>query len=135
STLSLLIIESLTDKKNPFLFYAICGSLAIAQIGGMIAVPDAPLMFFIALFFFFYKRFTRNMSWTNTLLIGIAIVLMLYTKYHAILIVLFTGLSNLKLLRHWQTYAACIFAFLLFIPHLYWQHINNYPSLQFHFIE
>ncbi|HUQ66192.1 MAG TPA: glycosyltransferase family 39 protein [Flavitalea sp.] len=135
SVLSLLIIETLTEKKNPFLFYAICGSLGIAQIGGMIAVPDAPLIFFIALFFFIYKRFERDMSLTNTLLIGLAIALMFYTKYHAILIVLFTGLSNLKLLRSWQIYTACIFAFLLYFPHVYWQHINGYPSFQFHLVE
>ena len=135
STASLLIIESLIAKKNPFLFYAICGSLALAQVGGMLAVPDAPLMFFIALFFFVYKRFVADMSWANTLLIGLVIALMFYTKYHALLVVMFTILSNLKLLRHWQTYMAFLFALLLFIPHLYWQHINGYPSIQFHLFE
>jgi len=135
STLSLLFIESLIEKKNAFLFYAICGSLALAQIGGMLAVPDAPLMFFIAVFFYLYKRFTANMSVTNTLLIGLVIALMCYTKYHAVLIVIFTALSNVKLFRHWQPYAACLFALLLFAPHLYWQHNNGYPSLQFHLFE
>jgi hypothetical protein len=135
STASLFIVESLTEKKNPFLFYAICGSMAVAQIGGMLAVPDAPLMFFIALFFFLYKRFLLNMSLPNTLLLGLVIALMFYTKYHAILIVLFTGFSNLKLLKYWQSYVACVFALLLFMPHLYWQHINGYPSVQFHLFE
>lgn len=135
STASLWIIESLIEKKNAFLFYAICGSMAVAQIGGMLAVPDAPLMFFIALFFYLYKRFVQKMSLTNTLLLGLVIALMFYTKYHAILIVVFTGLSNLKLFKRWQTYAACVFALLLFMPHLYWQHINGYPSLQFHLFE
>jgi len=135
STASLWIIESLLERKNVFLFYAICGSMALAQIGGMLAVPDAPLMFFIALFFYLYKRFVSDMSLLNTLLIGLVIALMFYTKYHAVLIVLLTGLSNLKLFRHWQTYAACVFALLLFMPHLYWQHINGYPSLQFHLFE
>ncbi len=135
STASLWIVESLIEKKNAFLFYAICGSMAVAQIGGMLAVPDAPLMFFIALFFYQYKRFVQNMSIVNTLLLGLVIALMFYTKYHALLIVLFTGLSNLKLFKQWQTYAACIFALLLFMPHLYWQHVNGYPSLQFHLFE
>src|SRR6476620_3136159 len=40
STASLWITESLIEKKNAFLFYAICGSMALAQIGGMLAVPD-----------------------------------------------------------------------------------------------
>jgi hypothetical protein len=135
STAALLIIESLIEKKNAFLFYAICGCLALAQIGGMLAVPDAPLMFFIALFFYVYKQFIKNMSLPNTLLIGAVIAIMFYTKYHAVLVVFFTGLSNLKLLSRWQTYAACLFALLLFMPHLYWQHINGYPSLQFHLFE
>lgn len=135
STASLFIIEQLTEKKNPFLFYAICGSLAIAQIGGMLAVPDAPLMFFIALFFYVYRLFVKNMTIANTLLLGLIIALMFYTKYHAVLIVLFTGLSNLKLLRHYQTYVACVVAFLLFLPHVYWQHVHGYPSVQFHLFE
>lgn len=135
STASLLIIESLIESKNAFLYYAICGSLALAQVGGMLAVPDAPLMFFIALFFYLYKRFTANMTAANTLLIGMVIALMFYTKYHAALIVLFTVLSNGKLFRHWQTYAAGLFALLLFAPHLYWQHNNGYPSIQFHLFE
>jgi hypothetical protein len=135
STASLWITESLIEKKNAFLFYAICGSMALAQIGGMLAVPDAPLMFFIALFFYVYKRFVQNMSLANTLFLGVVVALMFYTKYHAILILFFTGLSNLKLLKHWQTYVACLFALILLMPHLYWQHINGYPSIQFHLFE
>lgn len=135
STASLWIIESLIEKKNAFLFYAICGSMALAQIGGMLAVPDAPLMFFIALFFYLYKQFVYRMTMANTLLLGLVIALMFYTKYHAILIVLCTLFSNLRLLKYWQTYLACVFALLLFMPHLYWQYINGFPSLQFHLFE
>src|SRR5687767_1672991 len=34
NTGSLFLIEELTRKKNPYLFYAICLSIAVAQIGG-----------------------------------------------------------------------------------------------------
>jgi hypothetical protein len=135
STASLLITESLIEKKNPFLFYAICGSLALAQLGGMVAVPDASLMFFIALFFFLYRRFVHDMTLANTLMLGLVIALMFYTKYHAVLIVFFTFLSNPAILKRWQTYAACLIGLLIFMPHLYWQHINGYPSLQFHLFD
>lgn len=135
STASLLIIESLIEKKDALLFYAICGSLGLAQVGGMIAVPDAPLMFFIALFFFMYRRFINNMTLGNTVMIGFVIALMFYTKYHAALIVLFTCLSNPAILKRWQTYTACFIALLFFMPHLYWQYLNGYPSLQFHLFD
>ncbi|HJU45452.1 MAG TPA: glycosyltransferase family 39 protein, partial [Chitinophagaceae bacterium] len=135
ATASVFLVESLIEKKNAYLFYAIFGSLALAQIGGMIAVPDTPLLFSIALFFYLYKRFIANMNIVNMLLLGACIALMLYTKYHSILIVVFTGLSNLKLLRHYQTYLVLLLSIALFIPHLYWQHQHGYPSVQFHLFE
>lgn len=135
ATASIYLIDLLIEKKNPLLFYAICGSLALAQIGGMMAVPDTPLMFFVALFFWLYRRFLANMNFTNTALIGICIALMLYTKYHGILVVFFTALSNPVLFRKPQPYLALIIALVLFTPHLYWQYQHGFPSLQFHLFE
>src|SRR5688572_2466614 len=51
NTATLLVIQALLEKKNPLLFYGILMSLAVAQVGGIIAAPDLPLMFFAALFF------------------------------------------------------------------------------------
>ena len=50
NTATLFIILKLAEKKNDFLFYAIGSSIAVAQIGGIIAVPDIPLLFFVSLF-------------------------------------------------------------------------------------
>src|SRR5882757_4597775 len=60
--LSLLIIEKLLDKERPFLFYGIVLSLAVLQLSGFSAVPDTPLIFFTALFFWCYKRFLWRAS-------------------------------------------------------------------------
>jgi hypothetical protein len=51
STFTILITESLTDRKNPFLFYTIVLSVGVLQIAGVLAVPDTPLLFFTAYFF------------------------------------------------------------------------------------
>src|SRR5690606_14951555 len=48
---SIIIIENLLRKKDPWLFYVIMLSIATLQLGGFIAVPDNPLIFFTALFF------------------------------------------------------------------------------------
>src|SRR5688572_24042306 len=66
--LTIFIIEQLLNKKDPFLFYAICGSIAVAQIGGIIAVPDLPLLFFVSLYFLLYRRFVETMNLLNTFL-------------------------------------------------------------------
>ncbi len=132
---TLLVIQKLLEKKNPLLFYGILMSLGVAQIGGVIAVPDLPLMFFTAVFFLIYRRFTINMGFVNTLLMGITIALMLYSKYHAVLIIFFTLISNPKLFTRYQTYLTALIALALFAPHLYWQYQHDFPSVQYHLVE
>lgn len=135
NVLSLFIIERLTTNKNPLLFYAIALSIAVLQISGFVAVPDIPLIFFTALFFWFYKRFLNNNGLLNAILLGTSIALLFYSKYHAVLIVLFTLLSNLRLLRKPQTYVAALVALALFAPHLWWQYEHDWVSFRYHLFE
>lgn len=135
NVLSLVIIEKLLSKKNPVLFYVIALSIAVIQVTGFAAVPDIPLIFFTALFFLCYKKFVTRSSLTNTLLLGISIALLFYSKYHAVLIVFFTLLSNIKLFTKYQTYLAGIIAILLFAPHLWWQYQHDWVSFRYHLFE
>lgn len=133
--LSLLIIEKLIDKKNPFLFYAITLSLAVLQLSGFVAVPDTPLIFFTALFFWGYKKFLRQPSLLNSFLLGLVTAALLYSKYHAILIVFFVLLSHLKLFGRYQTYLAGLVALVFFFPHLWWQYQHDWISFRYHLFE
>jgi hypothetical protein len=135
NTVTILIIYDLTNKKNPFLFYAIALSIAVAHLGGMITVPDIPLIFFTALWFWVYRRFTDNDSWFNTFLLALSAALLMYSKYHGILVILFTVLSNIKLAATGKMYVAGLIGLLLFAPHLYWQWEHDFPSVQYHLYE
>lgn len=132
---SLAIIERLTENKNPFLFYAIALSMAVIQLTGFVAVPDIPLIFFTALFFWCYKKFTAVQSVLHTFLLGLSIAFLLYSKYHAVLIVFFALLSNLKLFTKYQLYVAATFSLLLFAPHLWWQYQHDWVSFRYHLFE
>ncbi len=132
---SLVIIEKLIDKKNPLLFYGIALSMAVIQVTGFVAVPDIPLIFFTALFFLCYKKFINNYSLFNTLLLGLSVGLLLYSKYHAVLIIFFVLLSNIRLLTKYQLYIAGIVALLLFAPHLWWQYQHDWVSFRYHLFE
>jgi len=132
---SLAIIERLTENKNPFLFYAIALSMAVIQLTGFVAVPDIPLIFFTALFFWYYKKFAAVQSMLNTFLLGLSIAFLLYSKYHAVLIVFFTLISTLKLFTKYQLYVAGIFSLLLFAPHLWWQYQHDWVSFRYHLFE
>lgn len=135
STATLYFIDLLLEKRDDKLFYSIAASLFVLQVGGIITVPDLPLLFFTALFFLQYKKFIAASPYYRILTLGIIMALMLYSKYHGILIIFFTLLSNLRLLTRWQTWAAAAICALLFLPHLWWQYTHGLPSVYYHLFE
>ncbi len=135
NTLTLWVTARLLTKEDNRLYYLIIGSMGAMQVGGMLAVPDVPLIFFAALYFWAYKVFVDEQSWKNTLLLAISMALMFYSKYHGVLLVFFTVLSNLNLLRVFKYYVAVVITTLLFLPHIIWQYNHGFPSLQYHLVE
>jgi hypothetical protein len=135
STLTLLITESLTERKNPFLFYTLALSLGALQIAGILAVPDTPLLFFTALFFYSYRYFLSSPGWKGILFLAIVTALLFYSKYHGLLIVFFTLLSNIKLLARRHTWLAGILVLVFYAPHLFWQWEHNWVSFRYHLFE
>ena len=98
-------------------FFIIASSLVMFVLYGFVTTPDAPILFFTAMFFFLYKRYLEKKSLAVALLIGVSIACMLYSKYMAVLVVSFVLVSNLKLLKDWRLWLAVILAAALFVPH------------------
>ena len=135
STGTIWLLEKMTFRKDARLFYSIALSMFALQLGGFLAVPDVPLLFFTALFFYRYDRFLRAGHLRNTIWLGLSAACLLYSKYHGVLIVCFTLISNLRLFRSPRVYAAGVLAFLLFIPHLIWQYQHDFVSFRYHLQE
>ena len=135
NTISLMIIEKMLIHKNAALFYAIVLSIIVLQFESFMAIPDTPLIFFSALFFWCYKNYLKKNSLSNTLFLGIITALLLYSKYHGILVVLLTLLSNVKLLNQRTTYIAMGVALFCFAPHLWWQYKYDWISFRYHLFE
>lgn len=134
-TASIYFIEQLTKPKNLLLFYAIVLNIAVLQIGGIMAVPDIPLLFFTVLFFIAYKNFVEKNGFKEAIFLSIVISLLLYSKYHGILIIFFTLLSNLSLFKKPFTYLVIFLSVALFMPHIFWQFIHGFPSINYHLFE
>lgn len=132
---TIFIVQQLTCKKDDRLFYAVVLSIAVTQIGGILAAPDAPLLFFTVLYFWLYQRFLQKTNLINAVLIGLGMACLLYSKYHGLLIILLVLCSNLQLLKNKYTYIAGVICLVLFVPHLYWQYTYDFPSVQFHLFE
>ena len=130
-----LIIDYKEKWKYVWLYFLLIASMALLQVFGFVTTPDTPLFLFVAVFLYAYKRFLKENNWTNTLFLGFAMAALLYSKYHGILILFFVVLSNIALLKNKKFWFASIFGFILFLPHLYWQYINEFPSFVYHLKE
>ncbi len=138
---SLRVVESrgFTDqvrndaKKNePILFFVLAYSIIMFNIYGFVTTPDASLILFSALFLLVYQRYLEDKSWKNALLMGLFMALMIYSKYHAFLLLGLIVLSNLKLLKDGKFWVACLLALVLLTPHILWQVNNDFPSFKYH---
>jgi len=130
-----IIEEKLPDAKKTVLFFVIASSLIMFQIFGFITAPDAPFLFFAALFFLFYRNFLRRESWANTLLLALSMTGMIYSKYHAFLVIGFVVASNFRLLAKPKCWVAVLLTTLLLVPHIYWQVSMDFPSFRYHLID
>lgn len=138
STLILAFILNELNEKNNLWFltiFVLSFPLVHSHIAGFLAIPDIPLLFFTMLFLVAYKNFLEKPGWVNTFMLGIIIPAMIYSKYHAFLIIGFTMLSNLRLLKSKYFYAIIAIAAILCLPHLFWQIENHFPTFRYHLVE
>jgi len=119
-------------RRDAWRFFLVCFSLPLLQLYGILALPDAPLAFFTVLFLWTYVRYCDRPTAANATFMAAAMALLVYSKYHGVLVILLTLFSNPRLLRHWRTYYAGLLALVFFMPHLWWQYQHDFVSFQYH---
>ena len=131
---SLFLFFKLLPKslRNSHWIYALLLAIPLLNYINILVFPDTPLLAFEILFLFVFKRFLEKEDWRSTLLIGLSVALMLYSKYHGILVIGFALLSKPKLLLNYKLYIAGFISVLLFLPHLWWQYSNDFPTFAYH---
>lgn len=130
-----IIAESKVTVHKVILFFIIAASIPLFQIYGFISTPDAPLLFFTALFLYAFKNFISTKSLFNISLLAITMTCLVYSKYHGLLVILFALLPNLKIIFTKYFLLATTIALIFFLPHIIWQFENNFPTLQFQMAE
>lgn len=130
-----LIAPDHRKKENIIIFFLIVIMLPVLNLYSVLATPDSPLLLFSAVFLLCYRKFIENEDWQNTIFLGIAMAALMYSKYHGGLLIALIILSNLKLLYRTKFWLAIALGVLLFLPHLYWQYSNEFPSLKYHLVD
>ena len=137
STLTLFVIwktirEKSPDTKKVSLFFILAFSIVMLNVYGFITTPDASLIFFSALFLLVYQSYLTEATWPKALLMGLLMALMMYSKYHAGLLLALIILSNLSLLKDSKLWVAVLIAIMLYFPHILWQFEADFPSFKYH---
>lgn len=132
STATIWFLYDLCGKKHVRLFLFMVVGLLAVHAGSFLIKTDVPLLFFETLFFWFYKRYVERERWQEVLGVSVAIAGMLLSKYHGVLIVFFTLLSNPKLVFKPSFWGIVILSLLLLSPHIYWLYLNDWSSFVFH---
>lgn len=127
----IFLIDDKKNKNNVFL-YIISFPLITTHIAGFLSLPDALLCFFFVLFLILYKKYLRDDSVNVVLALSITIACMIYSKYHAFIILLLVLLANFKLVVKKSFWLIFLLTIFLLIPHIFWQINNDYPSFIYH---
>lgn len=109
-------------------------SLMHVNVAGFLALPDIPLVFFTSLYFLVLKQYISGDRTIHALLMGLIIALMMYSKYHAALILFFTLLANWKLVKRPGFWLIVAVAVVLYLPHILWQVKHDFVSFQYHLV-
>lgn len=134
-----IVLWNLIDhpKKKEYVihFFVVIFSMPLLNAWGFFTLPDTPLLFFTALFLWVYKKFIAAPSLWLALLMGLVMAALMYSKYHAILVILFVLLSNLKLLTNKFAWVAVFVALFAYLPHFNWLYEHDFVSIKYHLFE
>ena len=136
---TLLFLWLLIDnpKKKDYVphFFVLTFSMTLLNAYGFFTLPDTPFLFFTTLFLFVYKKFIAQPTWLLTIGLGLLMSALMYSKYHAVLVIVFVLLSNLKLVFNKYAWLAVFIALLSYAPHLIWLFENDFVSIKYHLFE
>lgn len=136
---TLLILWLLIDneKKKDYIvhFFVLTFSMVLLNAYGFFTLPDTPLLFFTSLFLLVYKKFIQSPTVLLSVIMGLVMAALMYSKYHAVLVIFFVLLSNLKLVANKYAWLSVIIALLCYIPHFLWLYQNDFVSIKYHLFE
>lgn len=139
SAINIILLWLMIDnpKKNDYIkhFFVLIFSMTLLNAYGFFTLPDTPLLFFTSCFLLTYKHFIKNPNAGMSVLLGIFMAALMYSKYHAVLVIFFVLLSNLKLVQNKYAWLAVFVAVISYAPHFYWLYENDLVSIKYHLYE
>ena len=127
--------RALFNAKGGFWAFIIANATPGVAVGSAIMTIDPPLMFFWGLTIFLLHRALSEKGKGYWYMAGVSLGLGLLSKYTIIALIpsLFFYLSFSPAKRFWlkrkEPYLFVLISFLILTPNLYWNYINQWPSI------
>jgi hypothetical protein len=135
SLTGILLLERWVRPEKLWLFYLSISGIALIHAGSFLAIPDIPLFFFSLAYLILLKWYLESGKWYAAIALALTAALMLYSKYHGILLIGFSLLALPRLWLKWHFWLIPVITGMLFLPHLNWQYQNNWPSIAYHLFD
>jgi 4-amino-4-deoxy-L-arabinose transferase-like glycosyltransferase len=132
---SCLLLIGLVPKSQRLLSLILFFAFPLASFAGLLALPDLPLLFMTTLYCFLLKRYLEKSDNCSIIGLGVVISLLLYSKYHGLLVIFFTLLALPRLFKQKSFYLVAAISAILFLPHIIWQYGHDFSTLRYHFLE
>ncbi|MFN9799453.1 MAG: glycosyltransferase family 39 protein, partial [Bacteroidota bacterium] len=94
-TLYLVWLLAAPVRTGPFVLLA--ASMPVLHIYGFIATPDVPLLLATSAYLVVWKSFLAEPGWRRALWLGFWMGALVWSKYHGLLVILFTWLPHRRL--------------------------------------
>ena len=130
-----LMVDNPKKKQYVIHFFLLVFSFTLMNAYGFLTLPDTSLLFFTALFLWLYQRFLASENTITALWLGVVMAALMYSKYHAVLVIFFVLLSNYKLVFNKKAWLAVGIALVCYLPHFVWLYQNDFVSITFHLYE
>lgn len=131
---SFLLLKEV-PKNRQMIALGLFFAFPLASFGGLLALPDLPLLFMTTLYCVMLKRYLEKEDNFSIYGLTAAIPLLLYSKYHGILVVFFTLVAIPKIYKRKDFWWIAFGALAIFWPHLLWQYKHDFATLKYHFFE
>ncbi len=135
SGISLILLYSIAELKKVNLFMMLSTSVVAIQVFGFQALPDVPLIFFSLTYLLVLKKYLVADTLKLSLLLSLNIALLVLSKYHGILLIVFTLAALPHLMKRKSFWIILCSTLILLAPHIYWQYTNDFATIRFNFIE
>lgn len=133
-----LLWHTIEDRKKEHYiphFFLLIFAMPLINAYGFFTLPDTPLLFFTAFLLWAYKNFLDRPGLGISILLGILMAAMMYSKYQAALVIILIFLSYPRLALNRYAWMALGTGILCYSPHLVWLFENEWLTIQYHISE